>query len=265
MAYGATADAELLGCPKNLKECIDWVLRATGKDNLKGTFNIENLKNALNAELKESGLTDDLETQLNALASGLGFLAGLPACLCKTKKSVEEGLRKIYEELKTFSYCTISKLNCDSCKLKDVPCKCCVIQSINKVKGCECLKNPKQKCHCDDRKVSCTKVLAGLEACLHLQCLQSDMNEICECNPENCCKGKPCTGKSPSCDFCENLKSPSTPVPTTGLGLSPPNPIRLAGRLETFFGSSGRSFKILPSTLFSDAFSKLKDLSYFTL
>ncbi|KAK1935533.1 variant erythrocyte surface antigen-1 family protein, partial [Babesia divergens] len=39
--------------------------------------------------------------------------------------------------------------------------------------------------------------------------------------------------------FCKDLnKNPKTPVPTTGLGLSPPNPIRLARRLDTFFGSS---------------------------
>ncbi|KAK1932141.1 variant erythrocyte surface antigen-1, alpha subunit [Babesia divergens] len=211
----------------------------TGKDN------INNLKSALEAVLKESGLTGDLtqlETQLDALASGLGFLAGLPACLCKTKKSVEEGLKKIYEELKNFNYC-ISKLNCDSCKSNPYPCKCCVIQSIKAVKGCECIKNPSNKasCHCKDSDVSCAKVLAGLEACLHLQCLQSDMEDICKCKAElNCCQKGQCTQASGgSCDFCKKLQTGKS-VPTTGLGLSPPNPIRLAGRLEKFFG--GKSF-----------------------
>ncbi|KAK1939127.1 variant erythrocyte surface antigen-1, beta subunit, partial [Babesia divergens] len=235
--------SSLLVCPKNLKECIDWVLRATGKDNLKGTKdNINNLKNALMAELNGSGLTVELDPQLNALASGLGFLAGLPACLCKTKKSVKEGLQKIYEELKTFNYC-ISKLNCDSCSIEN-PCKCCVIQSIKEVKGsCECLQpnGNKSQCHCNGQKVSCSKVLAGLEACLHLQCLQSDMNEICQCSGDTCCLSGKCNGTSGvtgggSCDFCQNLNAGKS-VPTTGLGLSPPNPIRLAGRLEKFFGN----------------------------
>ncbi|KAK1939123.1 variant erythrocyte surface antigen-1, beta subunit [Babesia divergens] len=240
----AAADPGLLRCPKNLKECIDWVLRATGKDN--GSDNINNLKNALKAELGSSGLTDELETQLKDLASGLGFLAGLPACLCKTKKSVEEGLQKIYEELENFNYCKnfdISKLNCDLCKSNLYPCKCCVIQSIKDVKGCQCIKG--RTCHCKDKDVSCAKVLAGLEACLHLQCLQADMNEICQCSGSECCKGKQCDGNSKgpagvSCDFCLKLKS-NTPVPTTGLGLSPPNPIRLAEKLEKFFGSGGTS------------------------
>ncbi|KAK1935319.1 putative variant erythrocyte surface antigen-1, partial [Babesia divergens] len=246
----------LLVCPKNLKECIDWVLRATGKDN--GSNDIDKLKDALNVELKGSVKSNDLtqlETQLTELASGLGFLAGLPACLCKTKESVEKGLQKIYEELNKnilLIKCDISQLNCDSCKSNDVPCKCCVIQSINKVKGsCGCLKNPKQKCHCAGQKVSCNKVLAGLEACLHLQCLQSDMNEICECKADDtCCKTGQCNNGS--CPFCKNLQT-KTPVPTTGLGLSPPNPIRLAQRLEKFFGdssskSSGCSCKGSPCT-----------------
>ncbi|KAK1939078.1 variant erythrocyte surface antigen-1, beta subunit, partial [Babesia divergens] len=233
--------SSLLVCPKNLKECIDWVLRATGKDKT-GQDNIVKLKDALKAELKGSGLTGDL-TQLNALASGLGFLAGLPACLCKTKKSVKEGLKKIYEELKTPLISCNSQLNCDSCS-NGVPCKCCVIQSIKAVKKCGCLQTPKTPCHCNGQKVSCNKVLAGLEACLHLQCLQSDMEDICKCDPEKCCKSGTCTqasvGSGGSCKFCQKLKPGKTPVPTTGLGLSPPNPIRLAQRLEKFFGSSGR-------------------------
>ncbi|KAK1932199.1 variant erythrocyte surface antigen-1 family protein [Babesia divergens] len=211
-----------------------------------GTGNIEKLKNALEAELGGSELTDDLtqlETQLDPLASGLGFLAGLPACLCKTKKSVEKGLKKIYEELKNFN-CINSKLNCPSCNSKLYPCKCCVIQSIKDVKECPCLKG--RTCHCAGKDVSCAKVLAGLEACLHLQCLQSDMDEICECSGDTCCLSGKCngtTGTSPSCTFCSKLK-PGTPVPTTGLGLSPPNPIRLAQRLETFFGGKS-SFETL--------------------
>ncbi|KAK1935306.1 variant erythrocyte surface antigen-1 family protein, partial [Babesia divergens] len=206
------------------------------------TDNIDNLKNALVAELGSSVKTVDLK-ELEALASGLGFLAGLPACLCKTKKGVKEGLKKIYEELKNFNYCSNSKLNCDLCKSNLYPCKCCVIQSIKEVKGCPCLQTPsnKPKCHCDGKKVSCSKVLAGLEACLHLQCLQSDMEDICKCNgSDTCCQNGKCDGKSGvSCEFCLKLKS-NTPVPTTGLGLSPPNPIRLAGRLDKFFGDNGR-------------------------
>ncbi|KAK1932174.1 variant erythrocyte surface antigen-1, alpha subunit, partial [Babesia divergens] len=207
-----------------------------------GQDNIDKLKDALNAELKGSVNSNAL-TQLTALADGLGFLAGLPACLCKTKKSVKEGLGKIYKELKTsLISCLKSKLNCDSCS-KDVPCKCCVIQSIKDVKKCPCRQSPKKDCHCNGSDVSCSKVLAGLEACLHLQCLQSDMNEICECKADSeCCKSGKCDGNSvgsgQSCNFCQKLNA-KTPVATTGLGLSPPNPIRLAGRLEGFFGSSG--------------------------
>ncbi|KAK1937970.1 variant erythrocyte surface antigen-1, alpha subunit, partial [Babesia divergens] len=207
-----------------------------------GADNIEKLRKALEAVLEESGLkTDDLD-QLNALASGLGFLAGLPACLCKTKKSVEEGLQKIYEELKTsLISCDNLQLNCDLCKSNLYPCKCCVIQSIKEVKGCECLKG-KDSCHCAASDVSCNKVLAGLEACLHLQCLQSDMEDICKCSdPEKCCKTGQCNGVSKvSCGFCQNLQT-KTPVATTGLGLSPPNPIRLAERLETFFGQGPKT------------------------
>ncbi|KAK1939074.1 putative Spectrin repeat superfamily protein, Extracellular matrix-binding protein [Babesia divergens] len=212
-----------------------------------GTDNIDKLKNALKAELKDSVQDDDLN-ELKALASGLGFLAGLPACLCKTKKSVEEGLKKIYKELnKNISLIScISKLNCDSCKSNPYPCKCCVIQSIKDVKGCECLKTggSKDKCHCAGKDVSCDRVLAGLEACLHLQCLQSDMEDICQCNDSECCKGKPCTGNSPSCGFCKNLQT-KTPLPTTGLGLSPPNPIRLAKRLDKFFGDSSKKHSFI--------------------
>ncbi|KAK1940750.1 hypothetical protein X943_001684, partial [Babesia divergens] len=189
--------------------------------------NINNLNKALKAELKESGLTVELN-ELNALASGLGFLAGLPACLCKTKESVKEGLKKIYEELKTsLISCSNSKLNCDSCS-NLYPCKCCVIQSINAVKECECLQTP------------------SLEACLHLQCLQSDMEGICQCNDyDKCCLSGKCTQASGvsvgPCKFCQNLKTQSgKSVATTGLGLSPPNPIRLAKRLDTFFGDNGR-------------------------
>ncbi|KAK1935285.1 variant erythrocyte surface antigen-1 family protein [Babesia divergens] len=232
--------SELLRCPKNLKECIDWVLRATGKDN--GHNNdIVNLKNALKAELEGSYFNSNDLTQL---VQGLCLFMGYPSCLCKTKESVKEGLQKIYEELKInilLISCSNSKLNCDSCKSNDVPCKCCVIQSIKDVKECPCLQTQKSQCHCAGSDVSCNKVLAGLEACLHLQCLQSDMNDICQCKADSeCCKGGKCNGVSGgSCDFCKNLQT-KTPVPTTGLGLSPPNPIRLAKRLEKFFGNGGQ-------------------------
>ncbi|KAK1932167.1 variant erythrocyte surface antigen-1, alpha subunit, partial [Babesia divergens] len=235
----------LLRCPKNLKECIDWVLRATERDKT-GPVNIDKLKNALEAELKGSVNSNDL-TQL---VHGLCLFMGYPSCLCKPKKSVEESLEKISKELrkedlknyKCLKSISNPSLNCSSCK-SHVVCKCCVIQSIKAVKEkCGCLKNPKQKCHCKDKDVSCSKVLAGLEACLHLQCLQSDMEDICKCNdPEKCCKSGTCNGGSggKSCEFCQKLQSGKS-VPTTGLGLSPPNPIRLAERLDKFFGSGGQ-------------------------
>ncbi|KAK1932144.1 variant erythrocyte surface antigen-1 family protein [Babesia divergens] len=66
------------------------------------------------------------------------------------------------------------------------------------------------------------------------------MEDICQCKAElNCCQGGTCI-QGVSCGFCQNLKT-NTPVPTTGLGLSPPNPIRLAKRLEKFFG--GKHFE----------------------
>ncbi|KAK1937454.1 hypothetical protein X943_001981, partial [Babesia divergens] len=239
MSFRMSSDPGLLRCPKNLKECIDWVLRATGKDNGTNNDNINNLNNALMAELPDF---DDNSNDLTQLVQGLCLFMGYPSCLCKPKKSVKEGLGKIYEELKTsLISCSNSKLNCPSCS-NGVPCKCCVIQSIKEVKGsCGCLKDPSNKasCHCAGKDVSCAQVLAGLEACLHLQCLQADMEDICQCNdPKNCCPGGKCNNTS-SCEFCKTLQS-STPVPTTGLGLSPPNPIRLAKRLDTFFGDNGR-------------------------
>ncbi|KAK1935521.1 variant erythrocyte surface antigen-1 family protein, partial [Babesia divergens] len=254
MCSGGEALPSSLSVPRTLRSVLTGSLEPLGRitrmvcymyytDVFVGQDNIVKLKNALEAELKGSGLTVEL-TQLTDLASGLGFLAGLPACLCKTKKSVKEGLQKIYKELnKNISLisCDNLQLNCPSCVSKDFPCKCCVIQSINKVKGCQCLKTGgnKAQCHCNGKEVSCAQVLAGLEACLHLQCLQSDMEDICQCKAElKCCKSGKCDGTSPSCGFCKNLQT-KTPQPTTGLGLSPPNPIRLAQRLDKFFGDNG--------------------------
>ncbi|KAK1935525.1 variant erythrocyte surface antigen-1 family protein [Babesia divergens] len=70
------------------------------------------------------------------------------------------------------------------------------------------------------------------------------MDEICQCNDfEQCCPGGTCDGNSGvpggSCDFCQNLNAGKS-QPTTGLGLSPPNPIRLAKRLDKFFGDSSK-------------------------
>ncbi|KAK1934334.1 variant erythrocyte surface antigen-1, alpha subunit, partial [Babesia divergens] len=211
-----------------------------------GTDNINNLKKALNAELKDFDDSNDL-TQL---VHGLCLFMGYPSCLCSLKVNVNESLkdisRKLKKDFKAVQSCVSIlnfDLNCNSCNSKDILCKCCVIQCIKEVKKCGCLKSGgnKQKCHCDGQKVSCAKVLSGLEACLHLQCLQSDMEDICKCNdPEKCCKSGKCIqasgGSGGSCEFCQNLNAGKS-VPTTGLGLSPPNPIRLAKRLEKFFGN----------------------------
>ncbi|KAK1932148.1 variant erythrocyte surface antigen-1, beta subunit, partial [Babesia divergens] len=209
-----------------------------------GTDNIEKLKNALEAELK--GFNNS--NALTQLVHGLCLFMGYPSCLCSLKANVDKSLKNISKKLLKDSEAVQScvnlkplNLNCSSCNSKKILCKCCVIQSIKAVKKCGCIKTggSKDKCHCKDSDVSCAKVLSGLEACLHLQCLQSDMNEICECKADSeCCKTGQCNGVSKvSCGFCQNLQTPKD-YTVTGLGLLRPSPIRLAGRLEKFFGSS---------------------------
>ncbi|KAK1936812.1 variant erythrocyte surface antigen-1 family protein, partial [Babesia divergens] len=210
-----------------------------------GTGNdINNLKQALNAELKGSGLNE-----LTQLVQGLCLFMGYPSCLCKPKKSVEESLRKISKELKEelknykCKFISIPKplnLNCNSCK-SDVVCKCCVLDCINEVlkSTCDCVKNSNVDCSCSIGvpKRCCKDLLEKLKACLSLLNLKADM-EICSCPVDSdCCVKGECTKGSPKCDHCNNLQA-SKDYTVTGLGLLRPSPKRLAGRLENFFGSS---------------------------
>ncbi|KAK1935255.1 variant erythrocyte surface antigen-1 family protein, partial [Babesia divergens] len=212
-----------------------------------GQDNIDNLKNALKAELKDSGLNDEL-TQL---VHGLCLFMGYPSCLCKPKKSVGESLEKISKELKeelqNYKCPFISNpkpsLNCDSCSTSHVVCKCCVLDCISKVLNCGCVQGSRNDCSCskDDPKRCCKDLLEKLKASLSLLNLKADLETLCSCNAENCCVDGTCTSGSPNCSVCSSLKASSTSDYTiTGLGLLRPSPKRLAERLENFFGDSGR-------------------------
>ncbi|KAK1939114.1 variant erythrocyte surface antigen-1 family protein [Babesia divergens] len=208
-----------------------------------GSDNIVKLKNALEAELKDSGLTVDL-TQL---VHGLCLFMGYPSCLCKPKKSVGESLKKISkelkEELKNYKCLlkSISKpltLNCNSCS-NSVVCKCCVLDCINEVQKCKCVLGSSKNCSCsnDGTQRCCKDLLEKLKASLSLLNLKADMETLCQCT-ENCCVDGECTGGSSKCPFCKNLQA-SKDYTVAGLGLLRPSPKRLAEKLETFFGTGG--------------------------
>ncbi|KAK1935546.1 variant erythrocyte surface antigen-1 family protein, partial [Babesia divergens] len=234
----------LLVCPKNLKECIDWVLRATGRDNQKGSNNIVNLKDALNAVLSDF---ESNSNDLTQLVQGLCLFMGYPSCLCKPKKSVGESLEKISkelkEELKNYKCLLNSKpsLNCSSCQSNPVVCKCCVLDCILKVlnSGCECVKDSNHTCTCigPEPKRCCKDLLEKLKASLSLLNLKADM-EICKCPYDsNCCVNGKCTKvDSSKCPFCKTPNA-SKDYTVTGLGLLRPSPKRLAEKLNDFFGN----------------------------
>ncbi|KAK1937964.1 variant erythrocyte surface antigen-1 family protein [Babesia divergens] len=203
--------------------------------------NIDNLKNALMAELPDSELTDEL-TQL---VHGLCLFMGYPSCVCKPKKSVEESLKKISEELKeelNFYKCLNSKpsLNCSSCLNSDVVCKCCVLDCILKVQGssCQCVKGNNNNCSCSDvePKRCCKDLLEKLKASLSLLNLKADMESLCQCNASDCCVNGKCTKAPSGCTVCPTSK-PSNDYTVTGLGLLRPSPKRLAEKLDKFFGT----------------------------
>ncbi|KAK1938564.1 variant erythrocyte surface antigen-1 family protein [Babesia divergens] len=243
MAAAITA-SDLLRCPKNLKECIDWVLRATERD-LKGqNDNIDNLKNALKAVLPSFDVNYNALTQL---VQGLCLFMGYPSCLCKPKKSVEESLERISgelnEELNFYKCSSITNpklnLNCLSCK-SDVVCKCCVLDCISKVQksSCKCVLGSTNNCSCskdDATKRCCKDLLEKLKASLSLLNLKADMETLCKCT-DDCCNDGVCNkGGSLSCKVCPNSNATSD-YNLTGLGLLRPSPIRLAGKLNDFFG-----------------------------
>ncbi|KAK1932172.1 variant erythrocyte surface antigen-1 family protein [Babesia divergens] len=209
--------------------------------------NINKLNKALNAELKDF---DDNSDDLSQLVQGLCLFMGYPSCLCSLKANVDKSLKDISKELKkelNFYKCssiTIPKLdlNCDSCSTS-VVCKCCVLDCINEVlkSNCKCVKNSNNTCTCSsvEPKRCCKDLLEKLKASLSLLNLKADMEKLCECT-ENCCVKGVCTQKdSSTCPVCNNLKTLKD-YTVTGLGLLRPSPKRLAGRLETFFGSSGK-------------------------
>ncbi|KAK1937989.1 variant erythrocyte surface antigen-1 family protein, partial [Babesia divergens] len=213
------------------------------------TDNINNLKNALNAEL---GSFNNNSNDLTQLVHGLCLFMGYPSCLCKPKKSVEESLERISkelkEELKNYECLSISisnsDLNCNSsCKSDEILCKCCVLDCISKVQNstCQCVKAGSKNCNCSDvePKRCCKDLLEKLKASLSLLNLKADMAEICKCTDENCCVKGVCTKGSSKCQHCDKLKTPKD-YTVTGLGLLRPSPKRLAERLDKFFGDSGR-------------------------
>ncbi|KAK1937982.1 variant erythrocyte surface antigen-1, beta subunit, partial [Babesia divergens] len=232
----------LLVCPKNLKECMDWVLRVAGKDGQTGTKdNIDNLKKALEAVLPDFINNSDALTQL---VQGLCLFLGYPSCLCSLKANVDKSRKdisgKLIQDFKAVQSCasiTTLTLNCSNCIPKEILCKCCVISCIKELPGqskkCSCprLSNPSKDCQCKDPKGKCCKdFLSGLEACLSLLNLQTDL-AVCTCDPKKCCETGKCNNKS--CPVCVSKNFPDNAM--TGLGICPMNPRKLAGKLEKFF------------------------------
>ncbi|KAK1932177.1 variant erythrocyte surface antigen-1 family protein [Babesia divergens] len=213
-----------------------------------GTDNIENLKDALDAELKDSGLTVDL-TDLTQLVHGLCLFMGYPSCVCSLKVNVNKSLQDISKKLiqdskavqSSHSNLTLN-LNCSNCESKNILCKCCVISCIkelpNKSKSqCKCprLSNPSTECKCKEPKEKCCKdFLSGLEACLSLLNLRTDMQD-CNCDPKTCCNNGTCNS---TCTLCSPKNFSEFAM--TGLGICPMNPKKLAEKLEKFFGDKGR-------------------------
>ncbi|KAK1935321.1 variant erythrocyte surface antigen-1 family protein, partial [Babesia divergens] len=199
-----------------------------------GTNNIVNLNKALNVELEGSYFNSNDLTQL---VQGLCLFMGYPSCLCSLKVNVNESLKDISKKLKkdfeavqSCASITTLNLNCSNCNSNDILCKCCVISCIKELptqskSQCDCVKNASQKCLCQGTKGKCCKdFLSGLEACLSLLNLQTDLAG-CTCNdPKTCCENGTCIKSCPVCD-------PKIST-ITGLGLSRPNPVRLAKRLS---------------------------------
>ncbi|KAK1939085.1 hypothetical protein X943_001424, partial [Babesia divergens] len=191
------------------------------------TDNINNLNKALNAELEGSYFNSNALTQL---VQGLCLFMGYPSCLCSLKANVDKSLQDISKELiqdseavkSSHSSFTTLTLNC-SCISENILCKCCVISCIKELHNCDCVKKASQKCQCKEPKETCCKdFLSGLEACLSLLNLKTDLAG-CKCGPD-CCDNGTCTSGCPVCD-------PKIST-ITGLGLSRPNPVRLAKRLS---------------------------------
>ncbi|KAK1935515.1 variant erythrocyte surface antigen-1 family protein [Babesia divergens] len=204
-----------------------------------GSGNIVNLKDALNAVLKGSGLN----AELTQLVHGLCLFMGYPSCLCSLKTNVNESLQDISRKLIQDSEAVQSShsnlnfdINC-SCIPKNIFCKCCVISCIKELHGqsksqCPCprLNNTSKECSCSNTNGKCCKdVLSGLEACLSLLNLKTDLKD-CKCDPKTCCETGTCIK---SCPVCVSKNFPEFAM--TGLGICPMNPRKLAEKLDKFF------------------------------
>ncbi|KAK1935287.1 variant erythrocyte surface antigen-1 family protein [Babesia divergens] len=193
------------------------------------TGNIVNLKDALNAVLNGFNSND-----LTQLVHGLCLFMGYPSCLCSLKANVDKSLQDISKKLKEDSEavqsCLSSQLdlNCSNCISENILCKCCVISCIKELptqSKCKCVKNTSNSCQCSGTNGKCCKdFLSGLEACLSLLNLKTDL-AVCNCKAPDCCNNGTCTNSK--CNLCK----PETST-ITGLGLSRPNPVRLAKRLS---------------------------------
>ncbi|KAK1940741.1 variant erythrocyte surface antigen-1 family protein [Babesia divergens] len=228
----ASGTSGLLRCPKNLKECMDWLLCIHGQGK------ISELASAVQNVLGDSHFDSNDLTQL---VHGLCLFLGYPSCVCSLKANVDKSLQyisgKLKGDFKAVQSCvsiTTLNLNCSSCQSKNILCKCCVISCIKAVKKCKCVKNTSNSCQCKDPKGKCCKdVLSGLEACLSLLNLKTDM-AACDCDGQKCCNNGVCTNGS--CDLCSPKKFPDNAM--TGLGICPMNPRKLAQKLEKFFGTN---------------------------
>ncbi|KAK1935549.1 variant erythrocyte surface antigen-1 family protein, partial [Babesia divergens] len=197
-----------------------------------GTDNIEKLKKALKAVVPSFNNNSNALTQL---VHGLCLFMGYPSCLCSLKANVDKSLqdisRKLIQDSEAVQSCVQNKtltLNCNSCNSKEILCKCCVISCIKELPGqsqCPCLSNTSTDCQCPSKadEKCCKDFLSGLEACLSLLNLQTDL-AVCTCTDQDCCKNGVCIKSCPVCD-------PDTST-ITGLGLSRPNPVRLARKLN---------------------------------
>ncbi|KAK1932203.1 variant erythrocyte surface antigen-1 family protein, partial [Babesia divergens] len=206
-----------------------------------GSVNIDKLKSALNAELGSFNSND-----LKELVQGLCLFLGYPSCVCSLKLNVDKSLQDISGKLiqdskavKSSHSITTLTLNCNSCNSKKILCKCCVISCIKELRGkskqCKCprLNDPSKECKCKGTKEKCCKdFLSGLEACLSLLNLQTDLKD-CKCVGPDCCESGTCTNGS--CKLCKPQNFSDNAM--TGLGICPMNPRKLAGKLEGFFGS----------------------------
>ncbi|KAK1932190.1 variant erythrocyte surface antigen-1, beta subunit [Babesia divergens] len=219
--------------------CMYYTDVFVGSDN-----NINKLKNALKAELE--GSVDSVD--LTQLVHGLCLFMGYPSCVCSLKANVDKSLQdisgKLIQDSEAVQSCLQNKtltLNCSNCNSKEILCKCCVISCIKELPGqsqCECVKNASKDCQCPSNTNGkcCKDFLSGLEACLSLLNLKTDM-EDCTCVGDTCCENGTCTDLK--CDLCNPSKFPDNAM--TGLGICPMNPKKLAEKLEEFFGSGQKS------------------------